>query len=202
MDESFTGELRVVRSADGCELICEFARLRFALCDGRWLQTLDVRATSDAWATLGEQMQPAGPAFQDLHVETLGPGCVEVQAMGQASRNVYSCAVRFDAQRRTIDFDFAARLRTVTAESVASVYLLQSAPEPQIRFTEQQMLLGAGVEPILLMTCLETDTALNVASGDRHGEYRVRAAYTGWTSLDPGRTGVTARWRYQIAFAP
>jgi hypothetical protein len=168
------------------------------------LQTLDVRAAENAWATLREQLQPEGPAFQDLHVETLGPGCVEVQAMGQASRNVYSCAVRFDAQRRTIDFDFAARLRTVTAESVASVYLLQSAPEPQIRFTEHQMLLGAGVEPkpILLMTCLDGETAMNLAWGNPHGKHQVTVGHTGWSSLDPGRTGVTARWRYQIAFAP
>ena len=200
LDESITGELRVVRSADACELICEFARLKFALCDGRWLHSIEVRIAADAWATLREQMQPGRPAFQDLHVETLGPGCVEVQAMGQASRNVYSCAIRFDALRRTIDFDFAGRLRNVTAETVASVYRLQLAPEPQIRFTEHQMLLGAGMDPILCMTCLETGTVLNLACSDPHGEYQVSVGYTGWSSLDPGRTGVTVRWRYQIAF--
>ena len=197
LDELTSGELQVVRSADTCELSCQGCRLSFLHREGRWFHVVDVRSSAGNWATLDEDPTTGSPAFQDLHVETLGPGCVEVQAMGQASRNIYSCAVRFDAGLRSIEFDFAARLRVVSPESVATAWRLTCSPGATVGCSAHQLVIG----PLLTMTCAERGAALSLGERDTTGAYRLVAGYGNSSELNPGRTGVTVRWQQRILFS-
>jgi hypothetical protein len=162
------------------------------------LHVVDVRSRSGNRAALHEEAGPASPAFQDLHVETLGPGIVEVQAMGQASRNIYSCAVRFDAAQRSIDFDFAARLRVVTAASVATAYRLTASPEATVECSPHQLVMGTVSQHLLTITCEEPGVALVLGHGDDAGGRLLTAGHVGWSELIPGRTGVTVRWKLRM----
>jgi hypothetical protein len=200
LDESISGELQVVRSADACELSCPGVRLSFLHGEGRWLHVVEARSDSGSWATLREESATASPAFQDLHMETLGPGCVEVQAMGQASRNIFSCAVRFDANLRSIDFDFAARLRVVSSESVATAWRMACSPVATVECSPHQLVIGPASEPLLTMTCDQPGVALTMRDREAGGGFRLIAGYCNWSELSPGRTGVTVRWHQRIQF--
>ena len=121
--------LSVKQSAGRCEVSTPGAQLLLAMDHDRWGHALWLPLRG-AWrcvlqsveGTAAEPQSPS-PVFQSIQVERLGETVCELQLFGQSGRDIYSGAIRFDAELETVHFDLAVRLQGPREhESIVSTY--------------------------------------------------------------------------------
>ena len=92
-------------------------RLEFRWQTDRWQHVL-LQLQGTEWVQSitsiegsSEQSWPPSPVFQNVYFEQTSPEIAEFQVLGQAGKNHYSGAIRYDSQLHHIDFDLAVRLQ-------------------------------------------------------------------------------------------
>ena len=145
------------------------------------------------------------PALQDLRFEEVRDRVFEFQLLGQAGKEIFSAAIRFDGEARTIDFDLCARSRAMTFPACThSQYVLASGVEcPMVDRQPSSLSLQPDGESGLIIA------ALSIADGpvgecrlfDSSPVQRIGVGCFGGSGPETTRRGVSIRWRYQMTLA-
>ena len=117
-----TSRIQVEQLPDRFVLTGASLRLEFARRDDRWQHSVYARIeTGTAWSEIlrsiegtAEDSVPPSAALQDCFLQEIDAGTQELQLLGQAGKNVYSAAIRFNGPRNEIDFDFCLRAPATT----------------------------------------------------------------------------------------
>ncbi len=195
-----SAEAYIVRSAE--------LQLAFRYLRDRWQHFVLVRL-SEEWCRLLVSQEGSSdfanipsPVLQDLRLERPTADVVEFQLLGQAHKDVYSAAVRFDATAAEIDFDLSARGRapecrlctrstylvtdydaTVAAGSPTGALAIRSGGGP-----------GVTVAPVAIPFQPQSECRI---VGEKF-DGRIAAGVFDVAQSEANKQAITVRWRYRI----
>src|SRR5579871_2027522 len=143
------------------------------------------------------------PALQDLRLERLADDIVEFQLLGQAHKDLYSAAVRFDARAGEIDFDLSARGRapeyplcTRTTYLVTDYGATVAVAGAQTGAVVVRSGSGFGVTVAPVAIPSQPPAECQIVGESFHGQFG--AGIFNAELLNTSSQATTLRWRYRI----
>ena len=202
----------VEASAEAYVLRCAGLEFSFRFVGDRWHHfvsavqngsSLPLFASSEGTAT--DVVLPS-PAFQDLRFEELREGVFEFQLLGQAGKGVYSAAVRFDGQERSITFDVCARGRSNDMPlCIASRYFLaEGIATPIVQPGQNGLIIRKNeARPIeIVPTVIPGHPGTECRLIGDESSRQILAGFSDSLRLEPTPKGMSVRWAYLIRAVP
>lgn len=202
----------VEESVEAYVLRCAGLEVSFRFVGDRWHHFVSVPQNGTSHPLFASKEGTAtdvvlpSPAFQDLRFEELREGVFEFQLLGQAGKGVYSAAIRFDGQERSIAFDVCARGRSHESPlCTASRYLLAEGNDrPAVQPGKKGLIvLLQGASPIeIAPTAIPGHPEIECRLIGVEPSRQILAGYSDNLRLKPTPKGFSVRWAYLIQVLP